>query len=376
LHALLLGLLITAVFSVAGWVTFPRILALLGADAETLPLALSYLRIWLAGMVFLVIPVIGNNAIRATGDTLTPSLIMVVNLGLNIVLDPIFIFGFGPIPAMGIRGAALATVLSRALSLVASLFVLYKIKRLLVFERFAGRAILASWGRILHIGLPAATTNLLTPIAGGILTRLVSAYGVTRVAAFSAGIRIEHCAVIPVLALGASLIPFLGQNWGAQRYDRVRAGMRIAFGTCLVWGALCAFALGVFSGALAPLFSRDASVIRMLVLHLSIVPIAMAFRGISHSICSGLNAMGHSLQSTAAMGLRLFVFQLPLAMLGSYLGGFVGILVGVVCGEVLASGAMVAWLRRILRRSTTAESPAVASGGCENDEREREACHV
>jgi len=350
LHALLLGLLVTVVFLVAGWLTFPRILTLLGADAETLPLALSYLRIWLAGMLFLVIPIIGNNAIRATGDTLTPSLIMLADMLLNIILDPIFIFGLGPIPAMGIRGAALATVLARALALIASLIVLRRAKHLLIFERFGWRTILASWGRILYVGLPAATTNLLMPIAGGILTRLISSYGVTRVAAFSAGVRIEHCVVIPVMALGASLIPFIGQNWGARCYGRVRAALRIALGTCLSWGAFCALTLAVFSGTLAPLFSRDESVVRMLILYLNVVPIAMAFRGISHSICSGFNAMGHSLHSTAATTLRLFAFQLPLALLGSHLAGFVGILGGVVAGEVLAAGAIFVWLRCLLHR--------------------------
>jgi MATE family, multidrug efflux pump len=367
LHALLLGLVVTILFSVAGWLAFPKILALLGADDTTLPLALSYLRIWLAGMVFLVIPIIGNNAIRATGDTLTPSLIMLADMGLNIILDPAFIFGFGPIPAMGIRGAALATVLARTLALVASLIVLYNAKHLLVFERVAWRTILTSWGRILYVGLPAATTNLLMPIAGGILTRMISAYGVTRVAAFSAGIRIEHCVVIPLLALGASLIPFLGQNWGARCYGRVRTGMRIALGTCLTWGALCAVALAALSGTLGPLFSRDESVVKALTLYLSIVPIAMAFRGISHTICSGLNALGHSLHSTAATAVRLFGLQLPLALLGSHLAGFVGILVGVVCGEVLAAGVISVWLRRILRRADES-SRAVPSRRASRDE--------
>ncbi|UCD49086.1 MAG: MATE family efflux transporter [Phycisphaerales bacterium] len=376
LHALLLGLVVTVVFITAGWLALPKTLALLGADSETLPLALGYLRIWLAGMVFLVIPIIGKNAIRATGDTLTPSLILVADMGLNIVLDPIFIFGFGPVPAMGIRGAALATVLARAAALVASLIVLRRAKHLLVFERFAWRALLRSWGRILYIGLPAATTNLLMPIAGGLLTRMISAYGVTRVAAFSAGIRIEHCVVIPLFALGASLIPFLGQNWGAGRYDRVRQGLRIAFAACLSWGAVCALALASFSGILAPLFSRDDSVVRMLILYLSIVPVALAFRGISHSICSSLNAMGHSLHSTAATALRLFGLQLPLALLGSHLAGFPGLLVGVVCGEVLAAGVIFAWLRRLLRPARDRPQAADTVPTVTEPQRVEEPCRV
>ncbi len=376
LHALLLGLLVTGIFVVIGWVTFPRILAVLGANAQTLPLALSYLRIWLAGMVFLVIPLIGNNAIRATGDTFTPSMIMLADMVLNIILDPIFIFGLGPIPAMGIRGAALATVMARAAALVASLIVLRRAKHLLSFEHLGWRTIFVSWGRILYVGIPAGTANLFMPLAGGILTRIISTYGVTHVAAFSAGIRIEHCIVIPVMALGASLIPFIGQNWGAQYYDRVRAGLRIAFGTCLVWGSFCTLILAVFSRHLAPLFSRDVVVIATLILYLRVVPIALAFRGISYSVCSSFNAMGHSLHSTAATGLRFFAFQIPCALLGSHLGGFLGLLIGVVVGESLAAVGVTLWLRRFLR-PVSALAPTPPQVETESDDvTEEETCTV
>jgi len=323
---------------------------LLGSTETILPYAKSYGGIILLGAPYMAASFVMNTNLRSEGNALLAMIGIVSGAVVNIILDPIFIFGLGPIPAMGIRGAALATVLARALALIASLIVLRRAKHLLVFERFGWRTILTSWGRILYVGLPAATTNLLMPIAAGILTRLISSYGVTRVAAFSAGVRIEHGIVIPIMALGASLIPFIGQNWGARRYDRVRTGLRIALGTSLSWGAFCALTLAVFSGTLAPLFSRDESVIRMLILYLNIVPIAMAFRGISHSICSGFNATGHSLHSTAATTLRLFALQLPLALLGSHLAGFVGILGGVVAGEVLAAGVIFLWLRCLLLR--------------------------
>lgn len=352
LHAMILGIVITVTFVVTGWLSLPKILVILGANDETLPLALSYLRIWLAGMIFLVIPILGNNAIRATGDMLTPSLIMLLDLGLNIILDPMFIFGFGPIPEMGIRGAAVATVICRALALVASLFVLRRAKHLLVIERVRWRDLLVSWGRILHVGIPASATTILMPIAAGVLTRLISAHGTSRVAAFSAGTRIEHGIIIPILALGASLVPFIGQNWGADHRGRVRSGIRLTFAASLVWGVICAIVLGLFARELAPLFSRDKAVISSMVLYLQIVPLSMAFRGISFSVYNSLNAIGRSIHSAAATVVRLFGLQLPLVVLGSYLGGFRGILIGVVCSEILASAVTIIWLRRVLRRAS------------------------
>ena len=350
---LVLGIVVTVTFVVTGWLTLPKILRILGANEETLPLALSYLRIWLAGMIFLVIPILGNNAIRATGDMLTPSLIMTLDLGLNIVLDPIFIFGFGPIRPMGIRGAAVATVICRAIALVASLFVLRRAKHLLVIERCRWRELLVSWGKILHVGIPASATTILMPIAAGVLTRLISAHGTSRIAAFSAGTRIEHGIVIPILALGASLVPFIGQNWGAGYRHRVRSGIRLAFGASFIWGVICFAALGLFARRLAPLFSRDDAVINSIVLYLRIVPLSMAFRGISFSVYNSLNAIGRSVHSAAATAVRLFGLQVPMALLGSYLGGFRGILIAVVCSEVLASGVTIVWLHWVLRRAPT-----------------------
>lgn len=351
LHAMILGLVVTVTFIVTGWLSLPKILTILGADDETLPLALSYLRIWLAGMVFLVIPILGNNAIRATGDMLTPSLIMTLDLGLNIILDPMFIFGFGPIPEMGIRGAAVATVICRAMALVASLVVLRRAKHLLIFERPRWHELIASWGKILHVGIPASATTILMPLAAGVLTRLISSHGTSRIAAFSAGVRVEHGIVIPVLALGASLVPFIGQNWGADYQGRVHKAIRLAFITSLIWGVFCAVTLGGFARQLAPLFSRDKAVISSLVLYLHIMPLSMAFRGISFSVYNSFNAIGRSVHSAAATSVRLFGLQLPCALIGSYLGGFAGILIGVVCSEVLASVVTILWLRRVLRQA-------------------------
>lgn len=354
LHAMILGLALTATLITAGWLTLPKILAMLGADEQTLPLSLGYLRIWLAGMLFLVIPILGNNAIRATGDMLTPSLIMTLDLGLNIILDPVFIFGLGPIPPMGIRGAAVATVICRGLALVASIVVLRRAKHLLVFEWPRWRELLVSWGRILHVGIPASATSILMPLAAGVLTRLISSHGTSRVAAFSAGVRIEHGIVIPVLALGASLVPFIGQNWGADHQGRVRRAIGLAFGACLIWGAFCAVVLGVFSKQLAPLFSEEDAVIRSLVLYLHVMPLGLAFRGVSFSVYNSFNAIGRSVHSAAATVVRLFVLQLPCAVLGSRLAGFAGILIAVVLSEVVASAVAIVWLNRVLRIAAVA----------------------
>ena len=122
--ALLLSLIIVIAFVIAGLFTIEPLFRLLGADDSILPLIKQYMSIWYLGMPFVVIPMVGNNAIRATGDTKTPSLIMVGAILVNLVLDPLFIFGPGPFPRWELAGAAFATATARAAAMVISLLVL------------------------------------------------------------------------------------------------------------------------------------------------------------------------------------------------------------------------------------------------------------
>jgi Na+-driven multidrug efflux pump len=120
-NSLTLSLLIVGILIVVGLATIELLFSALGTKPEVLSLVGEYMTIWYTGMIFLVIPMVGNSAIRASGNTLVPSLIMTFAAAVNIGLDPIFIFGWGFIPALGLGGAAIATVIARATTLVASL---------------------------------------------------------------------------------------------------------------------------------------------------------------------------------------------------------------------------------------------------------------
>ena len=109
--SLLLVALIILVVAGLSYLNLDAIFRLMGASDESFPLIEEFMIPWLMGVVFVVIPIVGNSAIRATGDTKTPSIIMVIAAVVNAVLDPILIFGYGPFPEMGIRGAAIATVI-------------------------------------------------------------------------------------------------------------------------------------------------------------------------------------------------------------------------------------------------------------------------
>ena len=162
---LLLSFLIVGILVSIGLVTIGPLFATLGAEPELLSPIGDYMNIWYLGMVFLVVPMVGNSAIRASGNTVVPSLIMTLAAAVNILVDPLLIFGWGPLPALGLKGAALATVISRASTLVASLAFLHFHERLILFTLTSPKVMLASWRRLLSVGLPAAATNLISPLS-------------------------------------------------------------------------------------------------------------------------------------------------------------------------------------------------------------------
>ncbi|MEC9320093.1 MAG: MATE family efflux transporter, partial [Pseudomonadota bacterium] len=217
--ALSVSALLVLMLSAVGYIFMDSIFTLLQAQQRLLPLIREYMTLWFAGSVMLVTPMVGNAVLRASGDTRTPSLIMASGGLANAIFDPILIFGWGPIPAMGIEGAALASVISW-LSGVVLVFWLLNRKQLIRVRIETTRGLFREWvdaaRAILKIGLPAAGANILTPLAMSVMTAIIASYGAAAVAAFGVGTRLESLASIIILALSMSLPPLISQNFGAN----------------------------------------------------------------------------------------------------------------------------------------------------------------
>ncbi len=339
--ALLMGVAAVLLVSIAGWLTIDPLFRLLGADDVLLPLVRAYMTVWYPGAVFLVIPMLGNAAIRATGDTRTPALIMAYAGLANVAMDPVLIFGMGPFPAMGIQGAAVATVLGRATTLAGALWVLGAREKLLA-RRFQGLATtLRSWRSIVAVGAPAAAANLAQPLTIGLLTAMVAAYGKAAVAAFGAAGRVEMLALIPVRALASGMVPFVGQNWGARNHGRVAGGLRVGLAGGVGTGLLDYAVLAAAAVPIGRLFSADPTVVGYIALYFWIMPAAHWAMGIIGLANSALNAVGRSLSAAAVTLLRAPLLTWLFAVVGRRLAGVEGIFFGAVAASVVTG--VVAW---------------------------------
>ncbi|MEL6262550.1 MAG: MATE family efflux transporter [Cyanobacteria bacterium J06626_6] len=345
-NSLTLGLAAVALLVTVGLLTIDPLFRALGAGPEVLPFVRQYMQIWYFGMVFLVVPMIGNSAIRAAGDTGTPSLIMLFSAGFNILLDPVLIFGFGAIPALGLVGAAWATVIARAMTLVASLLVLQFKEHMLSSHLPDLEETLWCWRDILYVGLPAAGSNMITPISIGVITSLLAVHGSLVVAGFGVASRVESFAMIALMALAASMGPFVGQNWGAGKFGRVRQSLQLSAVFCIGWGALMAVVLALSASWIAPLFNPDDEVVAVATTYLWVVPVSYGLAGFIQVASSTFNAFGKPIPAVIMTVLRMFVLYIPLAYAGSRWLGPVGIFWAATVSNVLVGIGAYVWSRR------------------------------
>ena len=354
-HALILSVTIVVVVAAAGLLTVRPLFAALGAEGEILDLVEDYMRIWYLSVGVVVVPMVGNSAIRATGDTRTPGMIMVVAALTNVIFDPILIFGWGPIPSLGIEGAAIATALARASSLTAALYVLGARKGMLTRRGLTPGSVLASSREILHVGLPAAATRMVMPVGLGVLTRIVAGFGPASVAAFGVGSRVGMFSFAVIMALGASLVPFVGQNLGAGRRDRVHraAWFSVRFG--MGYGLATWALFLVFARPIAGVFNDAPEFLDAAALYFRVVPLGMIFAAATAMASTALNGMLMPLRAALLSVVQMFVLAVPLSWLGARLGGLGGMFWGGVVANLAAGILAIVVLRRALKKTGTTD---------------------
>lgn len=323
-----LSLVFTGIFVVIGLLTMKPTFRLLGAEGATAPLAEEYMRIWYFALLFVSVPFVGNSAIRSTGDARTPAYIMLFAVIINAILDPILIFGLLGAPALGLKGAAIATAISRAMTMVLSFYILIRREKLITFKTPSREVLIGCWKSILFIAIPSGLARLVVPIATAIITGLLASYGDYAVAAFGVGSRIEFLASSILFALAASIGPFVGQNIGRGKLDRVKEAVKVSSQFAFIWGLLMWVLLAIFARPVASIFNDNEEVIRTVQIFLWIVPAGFGLQGILSIINSHLNTINKPLQASLIIVVQMLVIGVPLMLLGKQLSDVSGIFMG------------------------------------------------
>jgi len=349
-EALLLGLSIIIIMVTIGQLTIKPLFRTLGATEAIIPHIYDYMSIWYWGMIFVVVPMIGNNIIRATGDTFTPGMFMTISAVVNIIVDPFLILGYGPFPALHMKGAAIATVIGRGTGLILTLFVLIKREKILTIYLPRIREIFKTWKKILYIAGPATASVLITPLSIGIVTRIVAKFGEEAVAAFGVVSRLEMFSLILVNALGSVMIIYAGQNWGKQKINRLLKGFNTGIIIALSWGMLLFIVAQFWAKPIASVFSDNTEVVRITADYLFIVSFSYGFQGILMVGINIFNGINKPMPSMGLTMLRMFGLYVPLAWLASVYWNLQGVFWSAFLANITVGIATYLWLTNHLKK--------------------------
>ncbi|MBR9908931.1 MAG: MATE family efflux transporter [Gammaproteobacteria bacterium] len=346
--SLLLALALSVVMMVLGLLTIEPLFTLLGAEPALLPLIRQYMEIWYFNTPFVIVPMALSALMRAAGHNQVAGNLMLVAALFNLLLDPLLIFGWGVVPRLEIAGAAWATLITRGLIGVVSLYWVSCRLQLTSWPHRQWSNLLASWRSVLHIGLPAMATNMIIPLASGITVALVAGHGVDAVAGYGVAVRIEPVVLIAFYALSGVIGPFLGQNMAAHLRPRQQQALRAIVRFSLVFGLLLALLLALAGRFLAGLFSDSSEVIAIAAVYLWIVPISYGAYGLVMSVNAAFNGLGLPLPAMTISILRVLVLYLPLALLGQWLFGLKGLFLGTAIANLLVGLLGYAWLKKTM----------------------------
>jgi putative MATE family efflux protein len=326
----------------------PAILRLWQAPAEALPVVVPYMRVFLLGLPAVAITVSYMAVLRALGDTITVGVIVGMSNLLNAVLDPFLIFGWWGMPAMGVTGAAVATLTSQV---VAALLCIVSLK--------LGRAGLHLTLRhfrpcppriraILKVGVPAAIASSSNSLGFGLFQTLINSLGTTVIAAFTVGFRIINLINAPMHVMAQSVAPVVGQALGAGKVPLARRAVRR---TAFIFGALMIGPVAVLSlkgDLIARFFLDKPAAVDEAVTFFSLVPSSTYCFGVLMMLMAAFYGSGHTRPPMAVSIIRVWVVRLPAAWLLVRLVGLgsMGAYLGMVVGNITAAGiALLLFLR-------------------------------
>jgi len=343
--ALILSLIIGLLLSAFVYITRHNLYTILGANTNITHLIDSYILVIIIGMPALMIALTGMAALRATGRATIPDLTMGIGGIINLVLDYLLIFGYGNIPAMGIRGAAIATVISW-------IFVLFVIIIILVLRgplktKGHGLQFIKNSNSILKVGIPAIGVQLVVPVAIGIMTRFVSQYGPEAVAAFGIATKIESLALTLILAMSIVLVPMAAQRYGARQKEHLDEIIALAGKTSTYWSTLLYIIILLFSKQIAGIFTDAEPIIKAVQTYLLIIGLSYPLFGITHITNALFNAVDKPMRSLKITVVKYTIVLMPLILIGSKINlNFIWIAIAFshIIGGIYASHLFRKWM--------------------------------
>lgn len=344
----ILLLILGVSFAIIGVVVARPLLVLMGTPDEVLPLAVVYSQIIFGGVVLMFGSFIFQSIISGYGDTVTPMKLMFVSVVLNIVLDPILIFGAGPLPKMGVAGAAIATVFSRGVASFIGFYFLFTGSKGIIIRPQDLIPRPADLKKVIQIGVPSAIEQSTLALGFTFMAAVVAQFGTVALASYGIGSRLISILSMPAMGFSMAVSIMVGQNLGAgreQRAERVGWLSSGAIFLILTLGGVVAF---VFSRPLVSIFivQEDLAVVEMGSRFIKFIALGMGTFGIRLVLNGVFRGAGDTITSLGFSLLALWGFRIPLVLVLSSNMGTDGVWLGILLSYIITPVLALLWFKR------------------------------
>ncbi len=329
-------------------------------DTEVISNATSYLLIISCGMLFNFINPIFTAILNGSGNSRLPFIINSIGLAINIVLDPMLIMGIGPFPALGVKGAAIATVMAQ---LMVTLIFLLAVKGSTLFT---GLGLFSSYDKkriaaIVELGLPVALQNGLFSIFAMVIARIIARWGPVPVAVQRVGSQIEALSWMTAGGFSTALSAFTGQNYGAHKWERIRKGYYNAIGLVSVVGILATLLFVFFGGSIFSRFIAEEEAIAIGIVYLRILGYSQLFMCIEITTSGAFNGIGKTVPPSI-IGIAFNFLRIPSAMLLSTIIGLEGVWWSISMTSVFKGILLTSWFVLILKKQLRQKEDSLIQG--------------
>ena len=346
-HTLILGLVFSIVLTAVGILFAEDMLLFLGAEPDVAVLGASYLAVLFAGIATMVELWVINSSFQSCGDATTPMLLVVLANILNIVLDPLLIFGYGAVPAFGVAGAAYATVIFRGVAFAIAFALLLSGRTPIPFSlRTTFEGALAR--RLILVAVPNSVQSGLRSVTFMVMMAVVAVFGTAAISAYGIVGRLETVALMPGFGVATATAVLVGQNLGAGKPERAAQGVRLS---ALMNGGFMALVGVIFffaAPSLIEIFDPSGTSTEIGMSYMQTVAPFYVFIAVAIVLGFALNGAGDTKRPMYATLFSMVLFQVPLAyILPDLLGiGIIGVWLAVVCGAILQVGMLFSMYRR------------------------------
>jgi len=318
-QTVLVVFLVSALLAVVGNFAAEPMMRMVGAGPEILADSVAYFQISSYGFIFLFMFFVFQSLMRGIGNVLLPMYIIMGTVFLNLVLDPLFIYGLGPIPGYGVAGAAVASVLTQAISAVTGMYILWRGRQGIKIRRTEMHFDMAFVKKIFKIGLPSSFEQSTRAAGMTMMVVLVTSFGSEVVAAYGIGSRILSLVIVPALGLAIATTTLVGQNIGAGKISRAEKIGNLSYKVSFFGLSVLGVLFFVFAENLTAFFVPDEpDVIQDGALFIKIMSLSFGFMGIQQVLNGVFNGTGFTKASMMISIFGLWVLRFPLAYGLSY----------------------------------------------------------